>query len=715
MLNESLFRLINGAWKNPVFDRIIPIFSDKDLILIPGAVLVGILVYFGGKRMRLCLLAFIPALVLSDSGSAAVLKNLFAMPRPYVVLEGVHLCRGYEWTVSQPELYEDSGPIYGFPSSHAANAAAIAVVLAFLRRRTLWATVPLALLIGYSRIYTGNHYPGDVLAGYLWGVASGAAAAGLMLRYGSTHAAEGRRHASWEEIHPARRTLYLLLGVWTLGNFAFVHTGLFDLAGDEAQYWDWSRELALGYYSKPPMVAYVIAAFTSAGGNEAWAIRSAAVILSSLTLALTYALTLRITKRERTALLAAMVALALPAMWAGSAVMTVDPLLCFAWAAALYAFHRAVQGEQGYWWVLGLALGFGLLAKYTMILLVLALIVYLVAVDRAPLRTRGPYVALVVAALCMSGVFYWNWSHNWISLRHTARIGADDTVSAASAFGNIVELMGTQLGVASPILLGLMVWATVVCMKRLRHDRDAALLAIAFFVVFVAYTLIALTHSPEPNWPVCAYITGAPALAWVGRERVRTHGFQILLVAGLVLGAAMGLAVRSTGLVYLAAGSASKPGQAQLGPFTFDVDRDPTNALQGGRELGAALTAHREPASDEKPFVFSDRYQLAAWSAFYTKGRPRAYCMNVGDRRMNQYDLWGGWDELTDRDGLFVTGGDPLKTQMFINHMVSEGYFESGEVLEMVEARRGDVVVRRFSISWMRGYTGKPWSTPNTY
>ncbi|GMV93263.1 MAG: hypothetical protein AMXMBFR82_30410 [Candidatus Hydrogenedentota bacterium] len=715
MLNESLFRLINGIWKNPLLDRIIPIFSDKDLVLIPGAVLVGILVYFGGKRMRLCLLAFIPALILSDSGSAAILKNLFGMPRPYVVLEDVHLCRGYEWTLSQPDLYADSGPIYGFPSSHAANAAAVAVVLAILSRRTLRATVPLALLIGYSRIYTGNHYPGDVLAGYLWGIMSGGAAAGLMLRFGSQYAADGRRHASWAEIHPARRTFYLVLGAWTLGNFAFVHTGLFDLAGDEAQYWVWSRELALGYYSKPPMVAYVIAAFSSAGGNEAWAIRSAAVILSSLTLALIYALTLRITKRERTSLLAAMVALALPAMWAGSAIMTVDPLLCFAWAAALYAFHRAVQGEQGYWWVLGFALGFGMLAKYTMILLVLALIVYLVAVERAHLRTRGPYIAFAVAMLCMSGVAYWNWSHDWISLRHTARIGADESVDAESAFANTAELLGAQLGVASPFLFGLMVWAALVCMKRLRHERDAALLAIAFFVVFFAYVLIALTHSPEPNWPVCAYVTGAPALAWVWRERNRTRGFQTLLMAGLVLGIFMGLAVRSTGLVYLAAGPASKPGHAQLGPFTFDVDRDPTNALQGGRELGAALTAHRESGSDEKPFVFSDRYQLAVWSAFYTKGRPRAYCMNVGDRRMNQYDLWGGWDELTDRDGLFVTGGDPLKTQMFINYMVSEGYFESGELLEMVEARRGDIVVRRFSISLMHGYTGKPWPVPDTY
>ena len=721
MLNESLFRFINGTLKNPFFDQVLPVFSDKDYVVIPGVVLVGILIFFGGKHTRLCLLALIPALLLSDIGSERILKNIFQEQRPYAELANVNLHRGGRWVAYDPAWYAlDDRSSFAFPSSHAANAAAVAAVLAFLNRRTLWAMVPIVVLVGLSRVYTGNHYPGDVLAGFALGAGAGSMSAGLMLRFGKDRRARGPRHASWDAIDPARRTFYVALAAWTLFNFIFVHANLFDLAGDEAQYWDWSRRLALGYYSKPPLIAYVIAVLTSAGGNQEWAIRSGAVIVASLTVALIYALTLRIAKRERTALLAAAIAMAMPALWAGSVIMTIDPLLCFFWAAALYAFHRAVNGESRFWWTVGLALGFGMLAKYTMVLLVPAFVVYLTAVDRTQWRTRGPYLALVLALVCVSGVLDWNWTHDWISFRHTAQIGASETFSPATSLRHVAEYVGSQLGVASPILFALMLWAAAMCVARFKQDRDAALLALAFVSVLGGYALISITHAPEPNWPVCAYIAGAPALAWVWRERDRRPGLQRILVAGVVLGAIMGLAVRSTGLLYLTSGPSAEanaqPNRVHLGPLAIDPDMDPTNALRGGRELGAALSPYMANGSHAAPFPFSDRYQLTAWSAFYTKGRPQAYCMNIGDRRLNQYDLWDGWDELIGRDGLFVTGGDPLKTLMFVHYMVEQGYFDSGELMEIVNVRRGDVVVRKFSISLMRGYTGKPWTVaPEEY
>ena len=125
----------------------------------------------------------------------------------------------------------------------------------------------------------------------------------------------------------------------------------------------------------------------------------------------------------------------MPALWVGSVVMTIDPLLTFFWVWALYAFHRAVNGERGYWWVTGLALGLGALSKYTMLLLVVSFALYLLLVDRSWLKTRGPYVALAVALACLSGVVYWNWAHDWISLKHTASIGAGRLVLGRQGLG----------------------------------------------------------------------------------------------------------------------------------------------------------------------------------------------------------------------------------------------------------------------------------------
>jgi len=715
MLNESIFRAINADWKNPIFDVLLPVFSDKDYVVIPGAVLAGIAIYFGNRHTRLCLMALILALLVSDVGSARLLKRIFHEQRPYAELANVNLHRGGKWIVYDPSWYDlDDRKSLAFPSSHAANAAAVAAVLAFLNRRSLWLTVPIVLLVGLSRVYTGNHYPGDVLGGYVFGTIVGCSSAGIVFRFGKKGENRGPRHESWTAIDPARRTFYLLLASWTLFNFLFVHFNLFDLAGDEAQYWDWSRRLALGYYSKPPLVAYVIAVLVAAGGNQEWAIRSGAVILSSLTIALIYALTLRIARRERTALLAGAIAMAMPATWAGSVLMTIDPLLCFFWAAALYAFHHAVNGNRKFWWVVGVSLGFGLLAKYTMILLAPAFAAYLLVVDRTHWRTRGPYLALALTLLCISGVLYWNWDHNWISFRHTAGIGASEAFSPVTSLRHLAEYVGSQFGVASPILFALVLWAVALCGVRFKQDRDAALLALVFGAVFGGYALISITHAPEPNWPVCAYIAGAPALAVVWRERVRNSTLRRTLVTGLALGIALGAATRSTGLIYLAAlhaaGEVTRPARLHVGPLTFDPDKDPTNTLKGGHELGEALSRYMNAESNSDPFPFSDRYQLTAWAAFYTKGRPRAYCMNMGDRRMNQYDLWGGWDDLAGRDGLFVTGGNPLKAHMFVHYMVEQGFFEYGEVVETIPVRRSGIVVRRFFLARMRTYTGKPWS-----
>lgn len=97
----------------------------------------------------------------ADSASFGV-KDLFARPRPFV---------------THPEIH----PLYvvhssSFPAGHAATAFAGATLLAYFFRRGLPWFALLAVAIGFSRIYVGVHYPGDVLAGAAIGVAVGLAA-----------------------------------------------------------------------------------------------------------------------------------------------------------------------------------------------------------------------------------------------------------------------------------------------------------------------------------------------------------------------------------------------------------------------------------------------------------------------------------------------------------------------------------------------------------
>lgn len=90
---------------------------------------------------------------------ATALKTLFDRPRPFTV-------------IAEPDPLITGTVGASFPSGHAATSAAGALILSVLVGRGVWRwLVPLALLIGFSRVYVGVHYPGDVLAGALLGAA----------------------------------------------------------------------------------------------------------------------------------------------------------------------------------------------------------------------------------------------------------------------------------------------------------------------------------------------------------------------------------------------------------------------------------------------------------------------------------------------------------------------------------------------------------------
>ncbi len=117
---------------------------------------------------------------------AIALKGLFDRERPYEVV-----------VVADPLLRWDVGG--SLPSGHAATSAAGAFILWYLLGRGGLGLALLAVAIGFSRVYVGVHYPLDVLAGALLGLAVGAAAAGLVRRLRPTSGAPRRSGAARPE------------------------------------------------------------------------------------------------------------------------------------------------------------------------------------------------------------------------------------------------------------------------------------------------------------------------------------------------------------------------------------------------------------------------------------------------------------------------------------------------------------------------------------
>ena len=119
-----------------------------------------------------------------------------------------------------------------------------------------------------------------------------------------------------------------------------------DLSGDEAQYWDWSRRLDLSYYSKGPLVAYIIRASCAVFGETMQAVRYPAILLGAGTSIFAYLLTLKLFRSDRLALGATLMFSIVPIFIFGGIFMTIDAPLLFCWAAATYFAAVAIFDEK---------------------------------------------------------------------------------------------------------------------------------------------------------------------------------------------------------------------------------------------------------------------------------------------------------------------------------------------------------------------------------
>jgi len=463
-----------------------------------------------------------------------------------------------------------------------------------------------------------------------------------------------------------RHLTVLWLAGLTLFHLWYVASGAVDLAPDEAHYWEWSRRLDWSYYSKGPMVAYLIASATRLGGNTEFFVRLPAVLLALGTGVLVSVLARDLFASERAGFLAVLTCGVMPLYAVGSILMTIDAPLVFFWALALFALRRALAGPAdgrsrgerarlGWWFLFALALGLGFQSKYTMLLVVPCLWGYLLISPsaRASVAKPQPYLSVLLGLLISAPVLVWNARHQWVSFRHVLGLAGLSEGAGQLSAKTFLEFLGSQVGVVSPLLFCAMLVAMIHAGRRgLQEKIDAHLFLFLFSAPLLAFFLLWSIHEKvEGNWAAPAYLAGAISLAGFWEERLqgtpgRAAGRRLAGVVALVL---------LPGLVLDAV--AHFPGA--LGHLGIDIPSriDMTRRLHGWKELGLALGRTLQEVEGKEVFLMSDRYQIASELAFYVPGQPRVYNINLG-RRMNQYDIWGGLGALRGRDAFFVIDGE---------------------------------------------------------
>ena len=418
-----------------------------------------------------------------------------------------------------------------------------------------------------------------------------------------------------------RRGALLILSVSAL--FAILYNAFLPLHGDEAYYWLWTRHLQAGYYDHPPMIALLIALSNLLSEAE-WGVRLINVLAMSVAGWVIFVL-LEALRDAETGLWGVILFVSVVLVHAGYTIVTTDSPLILFWSLSLLSTYRAItRARTSDFFMTGLFAGAMMLSKYTAVLYILALIVFLLLRRRDLFADWRTWMAAAVALVVISPMLWWNYEHDWISFLFQLHHGGGKDHIMWNWF---TELIGAQFGVFTPVFAAVLFYALI---KEKLFSKDDALFFLALMTVApLLFFLYKSLHTHiELNYTAPAYISGTVLAAYF----LASHGMKKTFFAGVVVALFLSLAARAALLFWL--------------PVVQD-------RMYGNKEAVAMLERHRSP--DDA--LYADHLTRAALMTYYTPDH--ADVRIPTPTRFSQYDMWD--DGSSYIPGLFLSDG-PMET-----------------------------------------------------
>lgn len=625
-----------------------------------GMFLLAIALALGHKNPRF-LFAVLIAAILGGITSNVLKSHFNALRPPAIIIESAF------------HLADNAFKYDSFPSGHTLTAFLFASICScFLKR--IWATFALlamATLVGLTRIGLGIHWPIDTLIGGMLGCIIGLGAYALSKKLFTFYGIKmyifttcifvtaclllltQKNDYTLAQpmlsmialsavilfiksicIHPQRSiseyiyslfahkgayifyTFLIIITVYRILVISQPHLALFY---DEAYYYHWSLNPDFGYYSKPPMVAWAILFSTSLIGDNIFGLKIMASIFYAASAVCIFNLTAYLTRHSQSlehACMAGLIFLSVPIVSFNSEFITTDAPLFFFWSLTLYLFILALdQNTLRLWIYTGIAVGMGMLSKYTMAPLPVALFLFLLCTknQRHYLTAYGPWLGAMVAALIFSVNIYWNMQHDWIALQHTQDISKTHNTTLKPL--SLLSFLLTQFFVFGPIwtwyLLSMIkqAWITkkpttaIAPTKTMVKPEIYSLLLFVTLAMLIVIGLQALLSRALANW-AGPWVIGATILLAISLPMRQLFTTKILI---------RGLTIH----ILLAATFYHWPYVLQALHIEPTRNNDPYQRVLGWEAMGDALkpTIARYPEHT----LASDSRDLLAYLGYYSK------------------------------------------------------------------------------------------------
>ena len=443
------------------------------------------------------------------------------------------------------------------------------------------------------------------------------------------------------------KSRYLLLVV----GLTLIHaigSALAPVSGDEAYYWDCSRHLDWSYFDQPPLTIWLMIPFRLLFGETALAVRSPAILAGLLAGLFLLPLVRRLGGTERDASVVYLLLHAQPIFALGFSYTSTDVVMGTAYLGAIWAAVAVAQGHRPAWWGLGLALGIGFLAKFSIVVAFLPAAVALTSPKaRADLKTITPWAAALLSMLVTLPVWIWGAQHNWdnivfqLSGRHSPE---------GIGLKYLFEFIGANLLLASPILAVLLVGS---CWPAWKRQDPAWKVAVAGAVApFVFFGLVALRTRVGAHWggPGLMMMTVLLVLTGFGGDRMRR------------IGAVVGFSI--TGLVSVLALSAPLflNFEWEYKPRPEKISSEKLARAFGTDQLVAGVRQRRDRWAREigvppdSIYVGSESYTKTHLSAFVSEGELESRFLHIKGGKHGLASLyWYPPEDFEGRQVLFFT------------------------------------------------------------